>query len=103
MIPGSPGAGHIGYRLRLTNARRRLLRHRPSRRAAARPGGRTAADERHAAQPGQATAVRVDLKPGDAATADVRFSPDIPGGTEPNNGPCEPKASTLRLTIGGGP
>ena len=46
--------------------------------------------------------MRVDLKPGDAATADVRFSPDVPGGSEQTDGPCEPKAYTLRLTVGDG-
>lgn len=103
LIPGSAGAGQIAYRLRLTNQSDsecfvtglpvvQLL----SQSGANLPSAVTPD------QPGTATAVRVDLKPGDAATADARFSPDIPGGSEPGDGPCEPKAVTLRVTIGGG-
>jgi len=54
------------------------------------------------AQAGTATAVRVDLQPGDAATAEARFSPDVPGGSEQTDGPCESKSYTLRLTVGDG-
>jgi hypothetical protein len=102
-IPGSAGAGQIAYRLRLTNQGD----------AACFVNGFPAGDllDQKGAQlptnltpdqPGTGTAVRVDLKPGDAATADVRFSPDVPGETEQTAGQCEPKAYTFRLTIGDG-
>jgi hypothetical protein len=102
-IPGSAGAGQIAYRLRLTNQGD----------AACFVTGFPAGDllDQKGAQlptnltpdqPGTGTAVRVDLKPGDAATADVRFSPDVPGESEQTAGQCEPKAYTFRLTIGDG-
>jgi Protein of unknown function (DUF4232) len=102
-IPGSAGAGQIGYRLRLTNQSDSpcFLSGLPQVQLLDQKGAKlpTAAS---AAQPGTTTAVRVELKPGDAATADARFSPDVPGGSEPGDGPCEPKAYTLRVTIGDG-
>jgi hypothetical protein len=102
VVPGSAGAGQIVYRLRLTNQgdstcfltgipNGRLLDQR----------GNPLPTNVTPDQPG-ATAVRVDLAPGDAATADARFSPDVPGGSEPTDQPCEPKASTFRVTIGDG-
>jgi len=102
-IPGSGAAGQIGYRLRLTNEGdspcfvsgilpAQLL---------GRDGGKLPTNV-SPAQPGTGSAVRVDLSPGDAATADARFSPDVPGGSEQTDGPCEPKAYTLRLTVGAG-
>ena len=102
-IPGSAGAGNIVYRLRLTNQGD----------AACFVTGFPASvllDAKGAQlptnltpdQPGTGTAVRVELKPGDASTADVRFSPDVPGETEQTAGQCEPKAYTFRLTIGNG-
>ena len=55
------------------------------------------------AQPGQATAARIILQPGGAAVAEARFSPDVPGGSEQTDGPCEPKAYTLRVSLAGAP
>jgi hypothetical protein len=102
-VPGSAGAGQITYRLRLTNQGDStcFLTGIPQVKLLDRHGGGlpTAVSP---AQPGTTTAVRVDLNPGDAATADARFSPDVPGPNEQVNGPCEPKAYTLRVTIGDG-
>lgn len=103
VVPGSAGAGQIGYRLRLTNqgSARCFVSGIPELQLLDRQGASlpTAVSP---AQPGAATAARVELEPGDAATAEVRFSPDVPGGSEPTDAPCEPKAYTLRVTIGGG-
>lgn len=102
VIPGSPGAGQISYRLRLTNQgdtpctvsglpNVRLLDQ----------SGTSLPTNVTPAHPGS-TPARVQLQPGDATTADARFSPDVPGPSEQTNGPCEPKAHTLRVTIGAG-
>jgi hypothetical protein len=104
VIPGSAGAGQIGYRLRVTNASpvacyvsglpdAQLLR----------AAGADLPTNVVAAQPGQSTSTHVVLEPNDAATADARFSPDVPGGSEPTDAACEPKAFTLRLAFGGAP
>ena len=103
LIPGSAGAGQIAYRLRLTNQSDSecFVSGLPDVQLLSQSGSKLPSSVTPD-QPGTATAVRVDLNPGDAATADARFSPDIPGGSEPGDGPCEPKAVTLRVTIGGG-
>jgi hypothetical protein len=104
VIPGSPGAGQIGYRLRVTNASPlacfvsglpnvQLLDQ----------GGRDLPTNVSPAQPGRASAARIVLQPGASAAADARFSPDIPGGSEPTDAPCEAKAFTLRVAFGGAP
>ena len=40
-------------------------------------------------------------KRGGSAKSDARFSPDIPGGSEPTDTTCEAKAYRLRVTLGG--
>ena len=102
VVPGSPGAGSITYRLRLTNRSPatcwvsgiphvRLL------------GAKGAAlpTKVSAAFPGQATAAMIVLAPGRSAKADARFSPDVPGPGEQTPGACEPTAHRLRVTVGG--
>ena len=42
------------------------------------------------------------LEPGTSATATVRFSPDVSGPGDAQNGPCQPKAHTLEVTATGG-
>jgi len=102
-ILGSAGAGQIGYRLRLTNQGdstcfvsgilpAQLLDQQ---------GGKLPTNV-SPARPDTGTPVRVVLQPGDAATADARFSPDVPGETEQTAGPCERKSYTIRLTVGDG-
>jgi hypothetical protein len=104
VIPGSAGAGQIGYRLRVTNASPVACY------VSGLPNAQLLGTSRSelptnvvAAQPGQATAAKIVLQPNDSATADARFSPDVPGGSEPTDKPCEPKSSTLRLAFGGAP
>ncbi len=103
VIPGSPGAGQISYRLRLTNQSDApcFVTGLPVVQLLDAQGGKLPTNV-SPAHPGTATAVRVDLAPGDAAAADARFSPDIPGGSEPTDAPCEPKSATLRVTVGAG-
>ncbi len=104
VIRGSAGAGQISYRLRVKNAAPvacfvsglpnvQLLDQ----------GGRDLPTNVQPAQPGAATAARIVLQPGTSASADARFSPDVPGGSEQTDGPCEPKAYTLRVAFGGAP
>lgn len=103
VVPGSAGAGQIVYRLRLTNQGDStcFVTGIPNAQLLGRSGEKLPT---HVvpAQPGTTTAVRVDLAPGDAATADARFSPDVPGQGEQHPGACEPKAYTLRIAIGDG-
>jgi hypothetical protein len=103
LIPGSPGAGQISYRLRLTNQSDAacFVSGLPAVQLLDEQGGKLPTNV-SPAHPGTATAVRVDLAPGDATTADARFSPDIPAGSEPTDGPCESQAHTLRVTLGEG-
>lgn len=42
------------------------------------------------------------LEPGGSATAAVRFSPDVPGAGDSQNGPCQPQAYTLEVSATGG-
>jgi hypothetical protein len=102
VIPGSPGAGQISYRLRLVNSSSDScsVSGIPAMLLLDEQGARLPTNV-SPANPGQA-ATRVVLAPGAAATAEARFSPDIPAGSEPTDGPCEPRAFTLVVTIGGG-
>jgi hypothetical protein len=103
VVPGSAGAGNIVYRLRLTNASSpacwvsglpvvRLL------------DGKHRALPTHvrAARPGQGAAAKIVLAHGRPATADARFSPDVPGPGEQVPGRCEPVAHFLRISANGG-
>jgi hypothetical protein len=103
-IPGSAGAGNIGYRLHVTNASpvACFVSGLPNAQLISTTGNDLPTNV-VPAQPGQATAARIVLQPGASATADARFSPDVPGGSEPSDAPCEPKAATLRVGFGGAP
>jgi hypothetical protein len=103
VVPGSPGAGQITYRLRLTNTGSAacVLSGLPSVRQLDAQGDELPTQVT-AAQPGEPTAVRVVLEPSGSAVADARFSPDVPGVGETQTGPCEPRATVLRVTAPGG-
>ena len=90
-VPGSAGAGNITYALRLKNT---------SKTSCSVTG--LLATHIRAAFPGGLTAILVTLRPGQAARATARFSPDIPGTGEQIVGPCEPTAYRLRITARGG-
>jgi hypothetical protein len=99
-IYGSAGAGGISYRLRLRNRSPRtcFVSGLAGLRLLSQGGRPLPTKVTPAFRPGL-TAVRVVLRPGHAAKADARFSPDIPGPGEPQTrGPCEPKAYRVRVT-----
>jgi len=98
-LPGSEGAGSVSYRLTLLNAARSACF------VTGIPGlvlldkqGKALPTHVHAASPGTATAAKVELAPGSAATADARFSPDVPGPGEQHSGPCEKTAYSLTVS-----
>jgi hypothetical protein len=100
VVRGSAGAGNIGYTLRLTNHGHSTCV------VSGRPGLKLLDSHGHglpthvvALSPGRGTAVKVSLKPGKAAIARARFTPDVPGRGEKTKGPCEPKATHVRVTL----
>jgi hypothetical protein len=103
VVPGSAGAGNIVYSLRLTNvsASACFVSGLPAV-TLLDQNGSPLPTHASAAQPGQATAARIVLQSGAAAKADARFSPDVPGVGEQHTGPCEPRATVLRVTTPGG-
>jgi hypothetical protein len=103
-IPGSAGAGHVSYVLLLTNTSTTPCT------VAGTPAvtlldknGAALATHVIAVQSGQGSATAIVLPTGSAARAEARFSPDVSGPGEPQTGPCEPTASTLRVVapVGG--
>ncbi len=102
-IPGSPGAGSISYRLVLRNASPStcFLSGIPTLTLIGAHGKAlpTATRPEH---PGELAAIRIDLKHGQRASLDARFSPDVPGPGEGQVGRCEPLASRLRVVPNGG-
>lgn len=103
VVPNSAGAGNIVYRLRLVNRSRRTcdVTGLPAVRLLDK-AGKPLPTHQVPARPGTATAVLVALAPGALATADARFSPDVPGVGEGSTGPCERTAYRLRVTARGG-
>jgi Domain of unknown function (DUF4232) len=104
-VPGSAGAGQITYRLTLknTSASSCFVSGLPQLQLLD-AAGKQLPTAVSAAQTGQATAAKIVLVPGASASSDARFSPDVPGTgdvAKPNE-PCEPIASQLQVTLGGG-
>jgi hypothetical protein len=104
VVRGSAGAGNIVYRLRVTNTSpvTCFVSGLPTVRILGK-NGKSLPTHVSAAQPGAGTAARIILAHGKSATADARFSPDVPG---PGEGAaakqCEPTAYALRVTATGG-
>jgi hypothetical protein len=97
VVPGSAGAGHIVYTLRLRNNAHRACRLLGIPRL-------TLLDRRGRALPTRvepfvagALTAPLTVRPGHLAVSDARFSPDIPSGGEPTGGPCERTAHRLLL------
>ena len=92
-IPGSAGAGNVSYRLALLNTSQStcFVTGIPQGRLLDKQG-KALPTRIAAARPGVATAAKIELAPGSAATADARFSPDVPGTGEQHSGPCEKTA-----------
>jgi hypothetical protein len=103
VIPGSPGAGNISYRLSLKNTSSAAcaVSGLPQGRLVDR-NGRALPTHVRAAFPGALTAVLVRLAPGRSTHATARFSPDVPGTGEGNRARCEPVAHFFRVTAPGG-
>lgn len=101
LVPGSAGAGQIAYRLTLTNTSSGtcFVSGVPALQLLDANGGDLPTHV--VAAPGQGTAARITLQPGDSAIADARFSPDVPGQGDRPNGPCQPKAFRLVVTLSG--
>ena|SRR5437588_2892754 len=103
VIPGSPAAGSISYKLTLKNTSATPCT------VTGLPLGQLLGKERRklsthvrAAHPGALTAVLVTLLPGDTTFATARFSPDVPGKGEQVRGQCEPKAYWFNVRAPGG-
>jgi uncharacterized protein DUF4232 len=101
-IAGSAGAGQIGYELTLTNTSAAACS------VSGVPVG-TLLDKTEGALQTQISTPSagpaggtVVLQHGQAAKADARFSPDVPGVGEQQTGRCEPIAYFLRVTAPGG-
>jgi hypothetical protein len=105
VIPGSPGAGSVSYRLTLRNVSSTTcsLTGLPQVQLLGKTGKKLPTNVR-AAFPGALTAILVTLAHGRASHATARFSPDVPGVGEGRVGTCEPTAYSLRVSLqGGGP
>lgn len=103
VVPGSAGAGQISYELVLTNSSQHdcSVSGMPALQLLDASGNSLPTHE-DAAHPGQGTAALVSLQPGASANAQARFSPDVAGTGDQQSGACQPKAATVRVTIGGG-
>jgi len=106
LVRGSGAAGHVTYRLRLTNrgAHACVVSGRPALRLLDRRG-RQLPTSQVADRPGTGTAALITIAHARAAVSDVQLSPDVPGPGEQAPGPCEPRAYRVRVTIaspGGG-
>ena len=95
LIPFSQGAGQVFYRLRVTNAgSARCSLGLATIQLLGKGGARLPS---HSRPFGGAIAVA----PGKTAQASVKFSPDVAGSGEPQRGPCEPFAYSVRVTFKG--
>jgi hypothetical protein len=98
-VPNSEGAGNIVYALRIhkTGTGTCVLRGLPQVRLLSATGGalptKVVRDPRY-------TPKTFTLRPGHTATAQARFTPDVPGPGEQQVGACEPVAHKLRVTVG---
>jgi hypothetical protein len=100
VVPNSAGAGNIVYALRIHNGGTSscVLRGLPQVRLLGTGGKalptKVLRDPRFTPKP-------FVLRPGRTATAQARFTPDVPGPGEQSPGPCEPVAHRLRVVAGG--
>lgn len=103
VVPGSAGAGQISYDLVLTNTSQHdcIVTGMPTMQLLGANGAALPTHE-DAAHPGQGTAALITLHPGDSASAEARFSPDVPGtgDAQAPGKPCQPTATSVRVSIG---
>ena len=100
VLPGSAGAGNIVYslRMRLLSGRTCFVSGVPRLQLLDRLRRPLPTKVTPAVRPGL-TAVRVLLRRGQTAKASARFSPDVPGPSEPVNGSaCERRSYYVRVT-----
>jgi Protein of unknown function (DUF4232) len=99
VVPGSAGAGNIVYALRLRNRTGRtcFVSGLAGLRLLGKTGRALPTRVIRVLPPGLKV-VRVVLRPGRAAKADARFTPDVPGPGEPVTSQCEPTAYRIRVT-----
>ena len=99
-IEGSAGAGHISYALTLTNTSSSpcFVSGVPRAQLLGTTGG--ALPTTIIAEPGPDG--KVTLQPNGSATAEARFSPDVAGQGDQQQGQCQPTATVLRVTAPGG-
>jgi Protein of unknown function (DUF4232) len=102
VVPGSAGAGQIGYDLMLTNTGSDdcWVSGIPSGELLD-ASGKVLPTNVGPAHPGEA-AVRAVLSHGESAVSHARFSPDVPGTGDTQTSQCEPKSHTFRIAVGGG-
>lgn len=98
LVPGSAGAGHISYDLKLKNRSTHACK------VPAHPGLRLLDAAGHAL-PTHIFAFggggQVTIGAGHTVKSSTRFSPDIPGPGEPGTGNCEPPAHRVRVSLPG--
>jgi hypothetical protein len=100
-VPGSAAAGQIEYLLTLNRSGCWLGATPPNVKLLDASGTSSPTNEVPGQDVTQSTPPAT-LEPGTNATAAVRFSPDVPGPGDSQNGPCQPKAHTLEVAATGG-
>jgi Protein of unknown function (DUF4232) len=102
VVEGSAGAGQISYRLTLKNTGSSpcSVSGIPQVQLVGTTGA--ALPTSPSAEPGQGPGAKVVLQPGDSASAEARFSPDVTGTGDNQSGQCQPTATVLRVTASGG-
>ena len=100
LVPGSAGAGQIAYQLTIKNTSPSpcSVRGIPTATLLGVTGAALPTHVRAAGGP----AHRVVLQAGASATAQARFSPDVPGTGDSQSGTCQPAAHTLQVSPAGG-
>jgi hypothetical protein len=92
---GSAGAGQITYVLKLTNTSSSACELTIT--------SLQLLDAKGSGLPTNATPPAAStLRPGVSVSYEARFSPDIAGTGDNQTGPCQPTASTLRVSVAGG-
>ena len=101
-VNGSAGAGQVAYLLTLKNmsSARCYVFGLPQAQLLSASG--SSLPTHVAASQSGSTGTRVLLAPGRSAVTQARFSPSVAGQGDNQTGPCQPKASTLRVTPDGG-
>jgi hypothetical protein len=101
-VQGSAGAGQITYRLTVKNTGSSPCSVQGIPDVLLLGTSGAALPTSPSAEPGQGPGTNIVLQPGDSAGADARFSPDVNGTGDNQQGKCQPTATVLRVTIGGG-